>query len=292
MRFEDLSEDDFNDSLIDLRREVQNAYNDKLPDEAIEPDIREITTSSGFPTATVVLSTNRMDERFRRYAEVTRREMERIPGVEQIDRIGVEDPELHIAFHPDKLVGLGLSPTDISDTVRAYFRDMAIGDIATDGSKWTLRLEGTSSSLDNLATMPVVSSEGIVSLGSVATIHRSQEKSQMLVSYGGRSAVMLSVIKDEKANTLKLLDQLREFIDTENRTNADLGYHLVLTDDQSVSTREAIALIQRPYRPGACNGGYPAVSRHADRRADQHRHSLHPGGHLFYSLPHRLHHAQ
>ena len=190
VRFEDLSEKDFDDRMIDLRREIQNAYNDKLPEEAIEPDIREITTSSGFPTASVVVTTERFDDDFRRHVEVIRRDMEQIPGIDRVDRMGVEEPELHIAFHPEKLVGLGLSPTDVADTVRAYFRDISLGDIATENNKWTLRLEGTSSSLADLAAMPVVSSEGIVSLGSIADIRRGQEEAKILVSFDGQQAVM------------------------------------------------------------------------------------------------------
>lgn len=244
VRFEDISQKEFDKRMTDLRREVQNAYNDKLPTEAIEPDIREITTSNGFPTATVVLTTDSFDDNFRRYAEVTRKEMERIPGIDKIDRLGVEEPELHVAFHPEKMVGLGLSPTDIADTVRGYFRDRSIGDIATADNKWTLRFEGTSGSMEDLAKMPVVSSDGIVSLGTVATLYRSQEEAKTLASFGGKPAVMFSITKTQDANTLELLDQLSAFIANENSTNKDLGYDLILTDDQSVSTREAIDLMQ------------------------------------------------
>ncbi len=74
-------------------------------DEAIDPQIREITTSSGFPTAIVALTGPTNDE-FRRYAAALKLELERLPGVDEVLAQGSEDPELHIAFYPQKLLGL------------------------------------------------------------------------------------------------------------------------------------------------------------------------------------------
>ncbi|MBT8071733.1 MAG: efflux RND transporter permease subunit, partial [Gammaproteobacteria bacterium] len=55
IRFRDLSESMFDKRVNDVRREVQNKANDELPEEATDPYILEVTTSSGFPTAMVVV---------------------------------------------------------------------------------------------------------------------------------------------------------------------------------------------------------------------------------------------
>lgn len=242
VRFQQLSERDFDKRLADLRREVQNVYTDQLPEEAQDPSIYEITTSNGFPTASVVLTAAAADEDMRRYAVFIKKELERLPGVDQTLMEGAEQPELHIAFYPERLVGLGITPADLADTVRGYFRDVSVGDIETAKGKWVVRLKGTSGSPADLESFPVVSARGVVELGSLADIYRTSEEAARLVHYQGKPAVLFTVTKQEGTNTLELLEGLQQFIEERNETA--LGMELVLVDDQTVSTREALSLMQ------------------------------------------------
>ncbi|MCK9504734.1 MAG: efflux RND transporter permease subunit [Porticoccaceae bacterium] len=244
LRFDQLNEREFDKRIADLRREVQNVYTDKLPEEAQDPQIYEISTSSGFPTAIVVLTSPSFDDDLRRYGAVLRKEFEQLPGIDKALMQGAEDPELHIAFHPEKLDGLGITPADIADTVRAYFKDTAIGDLETGNGKWTVRLQGTTGSLSDLEAMPLVSAKGVVALGSVASIYRAAAEPEILARYQGQPAILYSLTKQEGVNTLDLIDKLRAYLDTENQAIGSLGYNLVLVDDQTVSTREAISLMQ------------------------------------------------
>jgi len=244
LRFNELSEREFDKRIADVRREIQNVATDKLPEEAIDPQVVEITSSNGFPTAIVMLTAERRDDSLRRYSSTLRKALEQLPGVDQALLSGAEKPELHIAFDPNWLSGLGITPTDISETVRSYFRDRSIGDISTDNGKWSIRLEGTSGSLENLESMPILSSNGVVSLGSVATIYRSSAEPQVLALHRGDPSIMYSLSKQEGANTLDLVSNLRRFIESENQKIQKLGYQLVLIDDQTVTTKDAIGLMQ------------------------------------------------
>jgi multidrug efflux pump subunit AcrB len=244
LRFNDLSDREFDKRIADLRREVQNVYTDKLPPEALDPKVFEVTTSNGFPTAIVVLTSDSMDDNLRRYSTVLRKEFEQIDGIDQALLQGVEKPEMHIAFDPAKLSGLGITPTDISETVRGYFRDRSIGDITTTHGKWTIRLEGTSGTLEELESVPIVAASGVVSLGSIATVYRSTAEPQILARFQGKPAIMYSLTKQQGANTLDIVDNLRHYLAEENPGIESLGYKLVLVDDQTVTTRAAISLMQ------------------------------------------------
>jgi len=68
IRFNQISKDEFDSHLTDLRREVQNTYSSELPEEAEDPVVYEITTSNAFPSATVVVTSAGDDENFRRQA--------------------------------------------------------------------------------------------------------------------------------------------------------------------------------------------------------------------------------
>ncbi len=244
VRFEGLSDAEFTERMTDLRREIQNVYTSQLPAEASDPDIREITTSSGFPTAVLALTTSSFDDDFRFYSENLKKTLERMPGIDEAQAIGLEDPELRIAFHPERLEGLGLSPADLADTVSAYFRDVSIGDIETEKGRWLVRLEGTSGSLEDIEAFPIVSANGIVELGTIADVYRTHAEGSSLTSYQGRPAIKFNIIKQSNANILELLDHLQAFIADENILITGQGYQLTLIDDQTITTREAIALMQ------------------------------------------------
>ncbi len=244
VRFNQLDEREFDKRVADLRREVQNVYTDQLPDEANDPYIIEITSSSGFPTAMIALTSESFDDDFRRYATTVKKEFERINGIDQATLSGVEDPELHIAFYPERLEGLGITPADLADTVRGYFQDVSVGDIETDNSKWIVRLEGTSGSLEDLEAFPVVGTEGVVPLGNLVDVYRSAAEPRILTRYNGKPAIMISITKQEGVNILEILDRIRQFVDVQNQTISTSGYRMELIDDQTVSTREAISLMQ------------------------------------------------
>lgn len=246
VRFHQIDARTFDKRLIDLRREVQNTYTDELP-EAIErpPTVFEITTSNGFPTATIVASAKGDDENLRRQAREIRTDLERIRGVDRITNVfGVSDPELHIAFDPQRLVGLGVTPADLADTVRGYFRDVSAGDVDTEAGEWVVRIEGTSEAPEQLARFPVLTARGVIALGELARIYRSSEEAAQLVRYGGRPAAMLTVTKTAEANVLELVDELRRYIDERNALAAQTGVRLHMVDDQTVSTRQALRRMQ------------------------------------------------
>jgi multidrug efflux pump subunit AcrB len=244
VRFNQLDERTFDKRMADLRREVQNAYTDQLPEEADDPVIREITTSSGFPSATVVVQGLGADESFRRQARAVKEELERITGVNEAQAIGLYGPELHIRFYPQHLEGLGITPADIADTVHGYFRDVSVGDLETSEGKWVIRMQGTNADPRVLTGYPVVTANGVVPLGSIADVVTTTEEPDQLVRFQGKPAVSLTITKDANTNVLNLLDRIRHYIEEKNQLADSTGLRLFLIDDQTVSTRQALSLMQ------------------------------------------------
>ena len=244
VRFRKIDEAVFDKRMIDLRREVQNTYTDQLPEDAEDPVVYDISTSNAFPSAMVVVTGAGDDENLRRQTQLVKKDLERINGVDRVDDVGITDPELQVAFFPDRLEGLGLTPADISETVRAYFKDISAGDLETSDGKWVVRLQGTSSDPSVLNNVPIVTGSGIVPLGSIAELTRTREEPTELVRYQGKPATLLAITKNPDANVLELVDVLNEYLDNRNRFRNTTGVELVLADDQTVSTREALTIMQ------------------------------------------------
>lgn len=244
VRFNQISKDEFDSHLTDLRREIQNTYSNELPDESEDPVIYEITTSNAFPSATVVVTSAGDDENLRRQIRNIKKDIELIDGVDRINELGLDDPELHITFIPERLEGLGITPGDLSDTVRAYFRDVSAGDIRTDDGQWIVRVQGTSTDPGSLANYPVTTANGIVPLGNLAEFTRTTEEPTEIVKFNGEPAALLAITKQANTNVLELVDDISAYIDDRNQYSMSTGVDILLVDDQTISTRNALFLMQ------------------------------------------------
>lgn len=244
VRFNDISERTFDKRLNDLRREIQNKANAELPDEAEDPQIIEITTANSFPTATLVVSGEADDEILRRIAKNVRSDLERIRGVDDVNTAALVDPELLVEFYSDRLQAKGITPTQLANSVSAFFRDTAAGDLTIGQQQWLVRVIGTDSDPAYLGNLPVVGSSGEVPIDAVARVSRGRRDAEQAVSFEGKPAVMLSVTKQGYVNTLNLIDSINDYVEGKNKLIAQYGIRVQLLDDQSTATRDAIRIMQ------------------------------------------------
>ncbi|MFK8011380.1 MAG: efflux RND transporter permease subunit [Marinicellaceae bacterium] len=248
VRFRDISERDFDKRINDLRREIQNKANEELPSDATDPLILELTTSNGFPTALVVVSGQADDEKLREQARVVKEDLEQIKGVDQVTAAGLHDPEMHVEFDPSALASRGLTAADIADSMGRAFRDISAGTVKVAGSEWLVRVQGTTANPEILAEFQLSSqfdTSKSISLDSVASISRGREDPSQLIAFNSKPAVSMSVSKISYTNTLKLVDSLNEYIDVKNEQLKGTGISLILADDQTIQTRNALSIMQR-----------------------------------------------
>ena len=107
-----------------------------------------------------------------------------------------------------------------------------------------MRLEGKTDDPDALAAAALITPQGRVALGEVAEVSRGQERTTQRVSVGGQPAVMLSVTKQSRVNTLTLVEELRAFANARNPLLESQGVQLVMLDDQTDMTRNAIGIME------------------------------------------------
>jgi multidrug efflux pump subunit AcrB len=247
VRFREISERNFDKRMNDLRREIQNKAKSELPPEAKDPLVMEITTSNGFPTASILLVGQADDETLRLNARRIKSDLERMSGVDSVIASGLRDPELLISANPQALAARGLTSTDIADSVRDWYRDVSGGTLKGQGSAWSVGIKGVLTDPESLATLPVMSSSrpGVSArLDEVARIERARAPATQYSSTDGRDAISLAINKKAGSNTLELVDRLRSFIAEENAVLAGHGLKMTLADDQTIPTREAIQVMQ------------------------------------------------
>ena len=244
VRFQEISERNFDKRISDLRREIQNKAADELPEEATDPSIVEITTSNGFPTAILALHGPAGGEQLRRAAFDLKKDLERLPGVDSVIAAGLDDPELHIDFDPAALSARAISPARVSDTVAAWFRNTLAGRIRVQDREWLVRLQGKTPDPEVLAQAAIPVAGGRVSLDEVARVSRGHERTSQMVSYNDQPAIMLSITKQAKTNTLQLVERLNALAAERNPLLARQGLALTMLDDQTDMTRNAIGIME------------------------------------------------
>ncbi|MBI2319663.1 MAG: efflux RND transporter permease subunit [Betaproteobacteria bacterium] len=248
VRFRDLSERMVDKRVNDLRREIENKARSELPSEAKDPRIMEITTSNGFPTAMVLVVGEADDESLRYNARTVKEDLERMSGVDQVFASGMHDPELQVEFDPQRLASRGLRATDLADSVGAFFRDTFAGKARSGGEEWLVRVIGTSEDPGHLARLLIASAanpRAKVPLEALARAERGRARPARLVSYEGKPSVLLAVTKKSYTNTLQLVERISGYLEAKNRLFAGSGLRLVLADDQTIPTRNAIGIMER-----------------------------------------------
>ncbi|MBW8370111.1 MAG: efflux RND transporter permease subunit [Thiobacillus sp.] len=246
VRFREVSERQFDKHVTDLRRLVQNKYNSDLPDDAKEPDVQEITTSNGFPTAMVLLTGPADDERLRRTARQIQDDIERLPGVDRVLATGQNDPELRVEFSPFEAAARGLTAAQIADAVRAWFRDTFAGRARVGEDDWLVRVIGQQADADYLGRLTVLSPSlgSPVPLSTLATVETARARASSLASSNGQPAVILAVTKKSKVNTLNLVADINRYIAEREAALKPGGFSLLLFDDQTVPTKQAIGVME------------------------------------------------
>ena len=246
VRFREVSERQFDKHVTDLRRLVQNKYNSDLPDDAREPDVQEITTSNGFPTAMVLLTGPANDERLRRTARQIQDDIERLPGVDRVLATGQNDPELRVEFSPAEVAARGLTAVQVADAVRAWFRDTFAGRARVGEDDWLVRVIGQQADADYLGRLTVLSPSlgSPVPLASMARVETARARPSSLASSNGQPAVILAVTKKSKVNTLNLVADINRYIAEREAALKPGGFALMLFDDQTVPTKRAIGVME------------------------------------------------
>ena len=175
VRFEDIPERTYDKRLADLRRELQNVQSE-LPESAIESIILEITTGNAFPAALVAVTSNADDERLRKRAQAVSDSIEQISGVERVDTIGLDDPELQINFYPQALESLGLAPSTLSNALQVWFQDASVGTTEIGNRSWLVRIVGKNSDPAEVSKLPIPGLTGEIPLGRVASVQRARKR--------------------------------------------------------------------------------------------------------------------
>jgi HAE1 family hydrophobic/amphiphilic exporter-1 len=163
----------------------------------------------------------------------------RIPGVARVQLDGIEPRELFIDLHLDKIKELRVDIGALTQLLRGATQNMVLGDIETDGKRYTARAVGNLSSMEELADM-VINDRGL-RLRDVADVTYEEPPIEFGRHLDHTEAVALTVFKESTANTVEVVHAVLATINGEIAEDPLLrGINLFMWQNQADQITESL----------------------------------------------------
>jgi hydrophobic/amphiphilic exporter-1 (mainly G- bacteria), HAE1 family len=238
-------------AVQEVRDKVSGALVD-LPADMEPPVVGKLD-----PGATPVMYLAvRSDKPLREVTELAdkqiRRRLETVPGVGQARLLGARKRQVNVWLDPLKLRAFGLTATDVSRTIGTQNANLPAGDVKSGGEQRTLRVRGQVAEAAELGRLVVREADGHpVRVGDVARVEDGQEDGDTLAVSDGQPAVVLSIRKQSDANTVAVVDALRERIGELGPALAKQGIKLAILRDNSGTIRTSVDAVREHLVLGA-----------------------------------------
>lgn len=221
------------DALQRVRDRVNRAK-PKLPEDAEEPQIREISFSD-VPILLVTIAGDADLEQLKTLAEDLEEEVSRIPGVLDTRVSGGLEREYRVEVDPRRLALYELGIADVVNAVSQENVNIPGGDVVAGGSNFLLRVPGelkSAEDLENLAIKQV--GERPVFVRDVAKVVDGYADVDSYARMNQGQAVSLSVTKRSGASIIDIADEVRVLADKHQSTWPNAVQYRVLADQSKV----------------------------------------------------------
>ncbi len=172
--------------------------------------------------------------------KTVRRSLETVNGVGKVEVLGGTKRQVNIQLDVGALRAHDLTALEVQ---RAIARDNVTtpgGRVESGPKDVTLRVRGRVESPEELAKLPIKKRDGsMVVLGALARIEDGAERVETAAYVDGKAAVLLAIGKQSGANTVAVVDAVKERVD-EIGKDLPPGYSLRVVRDESRTIRTSV----------------------------------------------------
>lgn len=231
------------DNAIRSVRDAMDNVKPKLPDEANDPVVSEVSFSDQ-PILTLALTGPYDGETLYSDAEKLKKELEKVPGVREVILSGGDQTEFSVAYIPEKLTAYGVSAGEANAAIAA--RNISVPGGNYDGSAFSypVRSDARFFTAHDLAKTPIrtASNGSILELGDIATITEGPATKQTAsrFSFNGsepQNAVTIDIKKKTGGSILNIVSTAKQTAAVMAPTFGE-GVHIETTVDLSKQIRD------------------------------------------------------
>lgn len=205
-----LPDSDTERSLDALREKISEAEKE-FPKEADSPVISEMDFSE-LPILILNLFGDFDTFELTRFAERLESELERSPGINDVNIFGGIKREIKVLVDPDKLESLNLSVTQVLSIIQQNNINMPGGNITLDGQDLLIRTKGKFDHLDQLGNIIVFAlpNGGVTRLKDIARVVDQYEQPKTYSRYNNQNSITLLISKRYGKNILDVTNNIEE----------------------------------------------------------------------------------
>lgn len=243
-------EKDVNVAAQEVRDRINRVLG-SLPPSARTPRVEGFNPNAS-PVITLALSGPRTDREMTELARTTvRRRLESILGVGEVALFGAQERQAQITLNLARLESYGLTPTEVARVLAISHQEAPGGALNEGDRRLGLRVHARVERLSQFAQIVLARREGLtVHLGDVATIEQGQSQPTSSAVLDGTNIIALAVRKRSGANTVAVVDAVREQVALlQNELPA--GVTLRVVRDESEFLRNALSAVKEHLILGA-----------------------------------------
>jgi len=232
---------DTNAALTQIQSKVAQVRN-QLPPEAEAPIIDLQSSDSQFAAAYLGFSSPDLDQnQITDYlVRVVQPKLSAISGVQKAEIFGDRTFAMRVWLKPEKMAALGISPSQASNALAQNNYLSALG--RTKGTMTSVNLVANTNlqTVDEFKQLVVKEENGVVvRLGDIADVVMGAETYEQEVRFNGETAVFIGVFVLPTANTLEVMNRVREAL-PEIESQLPAGMKVGVPYDSSAYIQNAI----------------------------------------------------
>jgi HAE1 family hydrophobic/amphiphilic exporter-1 len=197
---------------------------------ADQPVVFLVLTSGTQPLSTV-----------NEYAEtILQQQISQISGVAQVNVFGAQKYAVRILVNPDAVSARGLTLNEVRSSIQAANSNSPVGTILGEQQRLTLGATGQLERASEYGGLIIAQRNGIpIKLGDVATVVDSVENNQTASWYNGQRSIILAVFRQSDANTVDVVQQIRNRMPG-YRDQLPASIELAVLNDRAQPIKESV----------------------------------------------------
>jgi HAE1 family hydrophobic/amphiphilic exporter-1 len=194
----------------DVRDRV-SAVARNLPNEADPPVVAKVDNDSE-PVLQVAVIGPRSVRELTEFADrVVRAQLERAAGVGEVRVTGGLERTMNLWLDADRLAALGLSAADVRDAVAEQNADVPAGNVTTKDSEQSLRTLGRLSDERGFDELVVATLDGVpIRMRDIGRAEDGTAEQRTVARWNGTPTVVLEVVRQSGANTVEVIESVKE----------------------------------------------------------------------------------
>ena len=209
---------DIRKTELKVREALDNVRNE-LPNQAREPVIFQFDPENRPIMKLSIDASNRgLDELRNLGVEIVEPRLERIDGLASAETQGGLERRIYVDVSPMSLAQYNLSPANVENALRSNNAQLPIGNVISDRISYSVRVQSTYTSVDEIAnTIVQISENGVpIRVKDVADVSDGFTDVTSLVTVNGRNSVSVDIQKSSDANTLDVVNTVKESLNELN----------------------------------------------------------------------------